>query len=92
MQPDHKTTREPERGPPFKACAKCEAAQDVALLCGPCADRFADHLMADPAFASTMAAQSKEHHWFKSAETYEKARARGRALAEAAAAKRTAGT
>lgn len=49
------TTREPERGPPFKPCPKCEALQDVALLCGPCADRFCDHLMADPAFAATMA-------------------------------------
>lgn len=50
------TTREPERGPPFEPCAKCKAVEDVALLCGPCADRFAAHLMADPAFAATMAA------------------------------------
>lgn len=40
---------------PFKSCPKCEAVQDVALLCGPCADRFCDHLMADPAFAAAMA-------------------------------------
>lgn len=53
---DQTTTREADRGPAFKPCAKCEAVQDVALLCGPCADRFADHLMADPAFAATMAA------------------------------------
>lgn len=55
-QPVQATTREPKRGPPFQACAKCDAVQDVALLCGPCADRFADHLMADPAFAATIAA------------------------------------
>lgn len=55
MASGDQSTREPERGPPFKPCAKCEAVQDVALLCGPCADRFCDHLMADPAFAATMA-------------------------------------
>lgn len=41
---------------PFQPCPKCDALQDVALLCGSCADRFCDHLMADPAFAATMAA------------------------------------
>jgi hypothetical protein len=54
--PVQNPTRKPERGPSFKSCPKCEAVEDVALLCGPCADRFADHLMADPAFAATMAA------------------------------------
>lgn len=44
-----------QRSEPFAPCPKCEAVQDVALLCGPCADRFADRLMADPAFAAIMA-------------------------------------
>lgn len=44
----------PEARPPFKPCAKCEAVQDTTLLCGPCADRFADRLAADPAFGPLM--------------------------------------
>lgn len=49
------TEQTTEARPAFKPCAKCEALQDVALLCGPCADRFADRLMAEPAFAAALA-------------------------------------